>query len=175
MMMKITMVMILLLVPMHVFATAQIPDRMLYQGETYPLFTEPLEQYFSEQAPRREALFPSVCTACWRGYVATWEVKENYLYITKLVAGTCRPDASEIPLATIFPGQTAPVKAVWFSGELRIPQGKLLRYERRGFGAVYERELYVTIKKGRLVHEMVIDNAKREDSSHPGPMTPSLQ
>jgi len=172
---KLLVLLVLTLLPVPVFATAQIPDRILYQGEEYPLFSEPLEQYLRAQEPRTEALFPSVCTACWRGYVATWEVKENFLYVTKLVAGTCRPDASEIPLATLFPGQTAPVKALWFSGTLRIPQGKQLRYERRGFGAVYERELSVRIEKGRVVNEMVIDNANREDPSRPGPLTPPLQ
>ena len=171
---NVTIVMILLLVPMHAFATAQMPDRILYQGETYPLFTEPLERYLSENRLRTKELFFSVCTACWRGYVATWEVKENYLYITKLVEGTCRPDAKEIPLANIFPGQTAPVKAIWFSGDLRIPQGEIIRYERRGYGAVYGREVYLTIKNGRIVNEMIIENTKRERSSTPGPMTPPL-
>jgi hypothetical protein len=154
---NIIIVMILLLVPINAFATAQIPDRILYQGETYPLFSEPLERYLSENTPRTKELFPSVCTACWRGYVATWEVKENYLYITKLAEGTCGPDAKEIPISNIFPGETAPVKAVWYSGDLRIPQGKPLRNERRGYGSVYERELYVTIKNGKVVNEMIIN------------------
>ncbi len=172
---NITIAMILLFVPINAFATAQIPDRILYQGEAYPLFTEPLERYLSENTPRTERLFFSVCTACWRGYVATWELKENYLYITKLVEGTCRPDAKEIPFENVFPGQAAPVKAVWFSGVLRIPQGERLRYERRGYGAVYERELWLTIRNGKMASETIIDNAKREHSSLPGPLIPLRQ
>jgi hypothetical protein len=166
---NVMLLLILLLVPVNASATAQMPDRILYQGELYPLFSEPLGRYLDEHGPRTKELFFSVCTACWRGYVATWEVKENYLYLTKLVEGTCRPDAKEIPIAALFPGQTAPVKADWFSGDLRIPQGERVRYERRGYGAVYERELYVTIRNGRLVSEMTIDNTKQEPSPRPGP------
>ena len=152
--------MLLLLARTSAFATAQIPDHIMYQGETYSLFAEPLDSYLNRLTPGHHELFPSVCTACWRGYVASWEVRENFLYLSKIVEGTCSPDAHEIPLENIFPGQAAPVRANWYSGVLQIPQGKRLRYERRGYGAVYERVLLLTVKDGKIISEMTMDNTK---------------
>lgn len=156
----------LMLLPKAVLATAQIPDRLIYEGETYALFNEPLEEYFTEKNPRPKDVFPSgYCSACWRGYIATWEIKESFLYLNKLVEGTCSSDAKEIAISKIFPGQEAPVKATWFNGELRVPQGEELLYVHMGYGSVYERDLILTIKNGKLIKKKIIDNTKKEHPS----------
>jgi hypothetical protein len=38
--------------------------------------------------------------------------------------------------------------AHWYSGTLRIPRGKLLRYVHGGYGSVYERDEMVQIERG---------------------------
>ncbi|CAG1020056.1 hypothetical protein DOJK_00048 [Patescibacteria group bacterium] len=144
-----------------VFATAQFPDLLIYEGETVGIFTNPLEMYFDEKHPRPDELFKFSCTANWRGYLATWEIKEGVLYLVKLVDGSCGENAPEIPLSKLFPNQTAPIKATWFSGELKIPQGKQLQYVHMGYGSIYEKELHLTIKNGKLVNKITIDNSKK--------------
>ena len=62
------------------FGTAQIPDYLIYQGDTLAIFSNPLEKYF-EQIGKRELIDFVGCgsTACWRGYKAIWELKDDKL------------------------------------------------------------------------------------------------
>jgi hypothetical protein len=56
-----------------VFGTAQIPDFLIYEGDTLSIYANPLESYF-ENHPRPDSLFAEVgynSTACWRGYVSS--------------------------------------------------------------------------------------------------------
>ena len=142
-------------------ATAQFPDLLVYEGETVGIFSNPLESYFDDNHPRPNDVFKYSCTANWRGYLASWEIKEGFLYLIKLVDGSCSEDAPEIPLKKIFPKQKAPIKAVWFSGVLKIPQGEQLRYVHMGYGSVYEKELHLVIENGKLIETKHIDNSKK--------------
>ena len=153
----------LMLLPKAVLATAQAPDHLIYEGETHALFSNPLEEYFNENNVRPKDVFSEGCTtACWRGYVALWEIKGKYLYLLK-IEPCC--GGGEIPISKIFPGRDAPIKATWFSGELRIPQGEELSYVHMGYGSVYERDLVLTIKNGKLIKKKIIDNTKKEHPS----------
>jgi len=143
------------------FSTAQMADHLIYKGETLPIFTNPLESFFSDKNPRPSNTFHFLCTACWRGYIATWKIEDNKLYLIKIVEGTCSSDAPEIDVSKIFKGKKLPVEAYWYSGILRIPRGKMLSYVHMGYGSVYEKELILTIENGKLVKEETIDNIKK--------------
>ena len=134
--------------------TAQVPERLIYEGEELPLtFCPPLP----EQDPRLQErnddelkeCDPIVfSTACWRRYIATWEIKDGRFYLAnvmgryKLVSDT-------------------PLFAHWFSGVLRVPKGKLLQYVHMGFATVYEQELHIKIENGVVVETTVVDNRGR--------------
>jgi len=45
--------------------------------------------------------FQSNCTALWRGYVGTWEIIENRLYLI-IISGVIQ-DGEKAQLSTIFP------------------------------------------------------------------------
>ena len=62
--------------------TAQIHERLQFDGETYGMANEPLRQYFAKNEIDIRLNAPS--TACWRGYFGEWEVVDNKLYLTKL-------------------------------------------------------------------------------------------
>jgi hypothetical protein len=145
----------------NALATAQMPDLLIYEGEKVGIFSNPLETYFDKNHPRPNELFKFSCTASWRGYLATWEIKDGFLYLLKLVEGGCDEKAAEIPLSKVFPKQKAPIKATWFSGSLVIPQGQELEYVHMGYGSVYEKELHLIIKNGKLVDKLTIDNSKK--------------
>ncbi len=155
---------IIFLYSVSAFATAQFPDYLVYNGETVSIFSNPLESFFSEQNPRPDNLFRYSCTACWRGYVATWEVKDGKLYLVKAIEGTCDSNAPEIDMSKVF-GRKLPVEATWFSGVLRIPRGELLSYVHMGYGSVYEKELILTFKNGKLISEEIVDNTKKKIKS----------
>lgn len=155
-------VFILLIIPQTTFATAQFPDILIYKGKKVSINSNPLESYFNEEHPRPRDLFQFTCTAIWRGYVATWEIKDDYLYLVKLVEGTCSDNAKKIPLSRIFPGAKKSIKAIWYSGTLIIPEGKILDYVHMGYESLYEKETRLTIEDGKLVDSKTIDNKSRE-------------
>ncbi|MFC1824837.1 hypothetical protein ACFL9T_19180 [Thermodesulfobacteriota bacterium] len=152
----------ILLLSNNAFATAQFGDRLIYKGETVSIFSNPLESFFNEKNPRPNRLFRASCSACWRGYVATWKIEDETLYLIKLVQGTCGSDAKEIQISRVFPERNAPVKATWFTGTLRVPRGKRLSYVHMGYGSIFEKDLYLTFEKGKLTGEHLVDNTKKE-------------
>jgi len=142
----------------NLFATAQIPDKLKYEGKTLKLYSTPLGPYLAKKFPKGTELFQSSCTACWRGYVATWEIKDDYLYLIKVVEGNCMNKAPEIPLKKIFPGKKAPIKATWFSGALRVPMGEEIHYEHMGFESQFEKDMLIAITEGKVIKKEIIDN-----------------
>lgn len=137
-------------------ATAQIPDALIYQGEEHFLFSNPLESYWNKDRPRPP--FQMWHTANYRGYKATWEIDGDTLYLKNLKA---KVDGKYVGMEYLFPQAKGRVPAAWFSGTLRVPQGKQLYYVHMGYESVYERELFLTIDKGKVVGKQTIDNSKK--------------
>ena len=81
------------------------------------------------------------------------------LYLVKVIEGTCDSNAPEIDMSGVF-GKKLPIQAIWFNGVLRIPGCKMLSYVHMGYGSVYEKELFLTFKNGKLVNEEIADNTK---------------
>lgn len=134
--------------------TAQISEKLFINGERVPLLTNPLDLYFDlgGKGPR----FQSTSTALWRGYVGTWELTNNRLYLIALV-GTLE-DGSEALLKNIFPDFADRVFAHWYSGILRIPRGKMIHYRHMGYGSKFERDQFITIYNGVVTSERVVEN-----------------
>ena len=65
---------------LNVFATAQESDQLIYNGKMYSLSSNPLESYFEKYPDKRPR--PEVMTSSlWRGYVATFEIRDSMLYV----------------------------------------------------------------------------------------------
>lgn len=124
--------------------TAQISEYLDYQNTGYSLLTQPLEDWF-RQCGRRPA-FAMRHTACWRGYVGSWEIRDDLLYLVDL-EGTMQ-SGEEADLRTVFPDQEGPVFAEWFSGDLRCPTGPLVEYVHQGFQSRYASELVLRVENG---------------------------
>lgn len=142
------------LVPQSAPATTQIPDTIIIDGQKHSLVSLPLEQYYGPGRPRPKFRAPN--TATWRGYLATWEIDRGRLYLKSIRAWLGK---REVGLEALFPGQNAPIPASWFTGQLRVPQGKVLR------GGVphpvHEKDLMITVEQGRVARQEIIDNAGR--------------
>jgi hypothetical protein len=136
------------------------------------MYSCPLEPWFAtqnqDQELRRVVLQCSGrSSACWRGYVGTWEIRSNTLYLIKL-RQECTDDPVKITIDNVetniryssyLPAADAlPMPAPWFSGTLRVPQGKELRYVHMGFGSIYERDLFLQITNGVVEKEYVVNN-----------------
>lgn len=55
--------------------TDQIKEKIIINGEQYSMVTEPLLPYL--KALNNKVKFQYETTACWRGYLGTWELKNN--------------------------------------------------------------------------------------------------
>ena len=162
--------------------TAQIGDRLFYKGEKHWMETYPLGQYLRT---RDDIHFDSATcwSSCHRGYIGSWEIIDNKLFLIGLVEGTVcdpeDPEKVEIDLGYIFPNVCAPnqerVFASWYTGHMCAPFGKILARAR--FHCIFEKELCFEVENGIIVHEEEIDNndlekaiVRRMERSSPGIM-----
>ena len=134
--------------------TAQIGEKLCYEGHEVSMCSEPLGAYFELSGINPE--FDFSCTALWRGYVGTWEIRDDRFYLIGL-SGTLK-DGTEATVATFFPDFPERVLAHWYSGQLRIPKGKMLEYVHMGYGSTYEEDLFITIEKGVVTKTSVQHN-----------------
>ena len=143
--------------------TAQIAEKLLYQGEQVAMCTNPLGDYFAMGGfnPR----FESMSTALWRGYVGGWEIVDDRLYLVSL-DGTLE-DGTDATLETVFPGFPDRVFAHWYSGSVRIPQGKQLEYVHMGYASKFEQDLLLEIERGVVVATRVRQNGVAESDHAP--------
>jgi len=148
-----------------VHATTQIPEVLIYAGTTNDMYSTPLETLFSADNPKPRLFYehPS-STACWRGYVGTWKIEADELYLVALREGDPRTDA--IHLNRVNPQWVSPVKATWFSGTIRIGKGKVLMGG-MGFSETRARDVFLEIKAGKVVSTREIDNTRQKEKAEP--------
>ncbi len=109
--------------PTHVAATEQIADVLIYESTEYEIRSTPLAQLFSKQQIDAILSIDSWCSASWRGYKAYWRIEGDVLLLTGLEVDPC--DASTpVSARGFFPGQSYPIQADWFSGDIQAPTGK---------------------------------------------------
>ena len=144
--------------------TAQVSEVLLYEGEELSLCNEPLELYI-EKIPMK-VRFEAPHTALWRGYVGTWAIEADRLYL-KSIDATIQGESGyeEIGMDRVFPDHPEGLFAHWFTGELRCPQGALIKYVHGGFGSVYEKDLFFKVKKGVVIDRRVVVNGKAPEGS----------
>ncbi len=142
------------------YATAQMPDKITINNHSYNLYTNPLEAYFASN-PQKRPESDVVSSACWRGYVASWEIVDDELVLRKVEVSVTDPKAKgdefktimEDRIGDIFPG-VLKVVAIWYSGTLTIPEGDLVEYVHMGYASTYERYIMVAIEKGRVIKQL---------------------
>jgi hypothetical protein len=84
-------------------------------------------------------------TACWRQYIATWEIKDGRFYLVSI--------EGKFALVGV-----EPLLADWFTGEVRVPMGEVIKYVHMGFASVFAEELYIAIADGVVVSRRYVDN-----------------
>lgn len=99
--------------------TRQIRDVLIYNEEEYYLNQEYLERFFEECPDKIPKDFhPGGFSACWRGYVASFELIEKQLYVReiRMITGS---QSDETVLDEMFPNEH---KFDWFTGLIRIDE-----------------------------------------------------
>lgn len=98
--------------------TAQVPERLFFEGREYGMATEPLRGYLARHW--KKLRFRPSSTALWRGYIGTWEIRDGRLFLIDLDATLSDGTAVNLPL--LFPD--APVRQL--EGMSRSDHLKLL-------------------------------------------------
>jgi hypothetical protein len=135
--------------------TAQQHERLILDGNLLSLAATPLEVYFYKSGTKTP--FRMVHTGLHRGYVGTWEIVGDKLFLSELAIPSYARDhmtdklipfERKVDLTTLFVDAVGPVFAEWFTGELRCPQGELKEYHHGGFASVYEADLLINLVAG---------------------------
>jgi len=183
-------IILFLFFPLKLFGTAQVPDVIIYKGDTLSLNAFPLNFYPDKELINTKTLFESkigpCCTCCWRGYIAVWEIIDNKLYLTKIKNYCYLSYTRDIEsynkvgigidsigfefadLKLLFPDryENGKVRADWVNGKLFSPQGNLLFYFQDGSENIYERELEFNFENGLLIGTEQLDNSKTKKSKY---------
>lgn len=143
----------LLLFTSDLFATAQYPDKIYFEGKQYSLHSNPMEDYF-EKYPDKKPKSGIVSSALWRGYVATFEILDEELYLKDIEIMVSNPDKKYDYIFQSVIEQVVPkgerLKIDWFTGLLVLPDGKLVNYVHMGYGSTYEKYVLLEIAAGEF-------------------------
>ena len=141
--------------------TAQTMEKLILNGEEVRMASDPLTPYLDSLDEKPN--FYSIHTGCWRGYVGTWEIKDEKLFFIDIDGfAEIEPKTyGKVDINFLFPNQKI-VFADWFSGEIRVPKGNRVKYAHMGYESTYESDLFLTFKDGQLVGQKTVDNYAEE-------------
>ncbi|WP_417444005.1 hypothetical protein [Joostella sp.] len=168
-------VIVILFLSQNSFASPQMPDYIIYKGDTIPIYNLILEKYFQKiEKSDKGSLFglkfrDGASFNCWRGYQAIYEIENNSLYLKNIIdCGEKKIDksASENRMNEIFGNKVINGKVYidWFSGDFTIPNGELLRWD-GVFHKTFEKGILIKVNNGKVSEiskvENYIDDPKR--------------
>ena len=162
-----------LAVPLRGLATTQMPDLAIVDGQRGDLYGDVPDVPFVSMAwvmkrnhgqpdPEVDAAWARLrpyraggsCSAAWRGYLATWEVRADKLWLVGLTFEPCN-GRSPVPISALFPQAANGAFADWVSGKLIVSIGPWTR-EVGPYGH-FDAYWQITVHKGEIVSRDRID------------------
>ena len=146
------------------FATAQVPDYIIWEEDTLPMLTNPLESYFEAHNIKFSDLSSvrNSSTACCRGYEAIFEIKEGNLYVVNVFGKKYYKDKNGNSqfkpinvMDSIFPNQKEYLLKE-YTGFLRIPVGERTSFVQMGYAYDYEGYAFIEIEKGKVIQSQML-------------------
>ncbi len=92
----------------------QLPEIVMIEGVLHTLYTAPLLTWL--RAQNSPPVFDQRTPNCERGYIGSWKISDNALWLTSLYAWR---NGELTTLSNLFPDQQE-VEADWFSGPLLV-------------------------------------------------------
>lgn len=133
--------------------TAQVKDNCKYLGCDYqmpylldiPLGDPRIVELSSVELQSVDSNGLYLSTACWRNYLATWEIHNNQLLLVRLEGKYKLADGNALV-------------ADWFTGEFELPQGELVDCNvELGFQLKYTKAVTLRFVAGVLVESILRD------------------
>lgn len=156
-----------------ILASPQMPDYLIYKNDTIAVYQLILENYFNKiRATDNGKLFglsfrDNSSTSCWRGYQAIYIIQNDSLFLTHILScGEFRNNkdrlditGSDNKIKQIFGNKAYNNKVYinWYSGDISIPRGEILRWD-GVFSRTYYKEEMLSFKKGLLSKSKLVDN-----------------
>ncbi|MBB5282682.1 hypothetical protein HNQ92_000803 [Rhabdobacter roseus] len=165
------MILLLTISPFKNFGTGQVPDILIFNGDTSSISSTPLEA-FPTMDSLQKRLFGGkegcFSTACWRRYQAEWTILNNQLYLTNIFSCCFHENRIKADLKTLFGEkcENGKVKASWVTENLITPKGKFLFYSPSDYYSVYEGQTVLVFEKGALIETKNYDNSKSRQSEY---------
>jgi len=167
--MKILKTLLLLLISIELLATAQYPDYLIYKSDTLIIYSNPLELFLEKRGSRELPDFKGCSsTACWRGYLAIWELRNDSIFLKEIT--NCSKlncdSVNNANLEKLFGDNfiNDEVFANWIDFEIGNPHGNLLQYIHSGYQSIYEFERVFKFKNGILKSITNFDNTNSKQS-----------
>jgi len=170
---KVIVFLFFVLCSKNLLATAQIGDILVVNEDTVWIHSNPLECYFATKGDNIRTIgglelgkykdengneyFVS-CSALWRGYIATWKLENDSLFLIGANTGCAGKDfrGEDIDISLEFGSNK--VFAWWFTGTICRPDGELIWYFHGGYESIYEREIHYVFVQGKLIDIEEINN-----------------
>lgn len=150
------------------FATAQYPDKIVYEGRECSLQTNPMNAFFAKN-PDKKPKSGLMSSALWRGYVATFAFETNTLVLKDIEIQVCvEKEEGQFPSCewksvkndVVPEGEDLPVD--WFTGVLVLPHGKLVNYVHAGYGSTYSDYIILELEQGKITGKRTYDHVQYE-------------
>lgn len=131
--------------------TLQASEIIFINEEKCSTRDEPLNIYIENLKIKPSFHYPT--TACWRGYIGTWEVKDDKLYLIDLIGYLnqyIQDKQKEVGLDYLFPDENE-VFAEWYTGEIKVDKGEIIGINETTYRWIFEESISLKIIKGLLV------------------------
>ncbi|MDR7130287.1 hypothetical protein J2X69_002635 [Algoriphagus sp. 4150] len=154
------LIIVILFLSKYGFASPQIPDYVIYKGDTIPVYSLILEEYFQKTSKQDDGRLVGLGSRdgslfnCWRGYQAIYSIENDSLFLKNIIdCGERRIDqnASEQRINKLFSNKVknGKVHIDWFSGDFSLSNGELLRGD-GVFYKTFENEILIKVKNGKV-------------------------
>lgn len=153
-------------------SSPQIPDLIIYKGDTIPTYHLLVEEYLRENHIEDNGqLFglsfrEGSSLNCWRGYQAIYEIEDEQLFLIALTncgefefEKTYDRNLSQLKMKKIFGNKVNGERVLvdWHSGKISLPKGDLVRWD-GVFYKIYDRETLVKLENGEIQEIVEIVN-----------------
>ncbi|MCU0322326.1 MAG: hypothetical protein MUE72_07915 [Chitinophagaceae bacterium] len=130
-------------------ATEQYGDRLVVNKDTSWIEATPLEDSLENKGSRSfgELNLGGNCSALWRGYVATWQLENNSLFLIKLQLDYCSDNPLDYDLSKEF--NKNKVFADWVNRTIRKPEGRFIQHGNYS-EPIHEGEIIYAFENGVL-------------------------
>ena len=160
----------------RLFASPQMPDYIIFKGDTIATYNLILEQYLQRQEKTEsEKLFGlsfrnssngEISFNCWRGYQAIYIIDNDSLFLVDIIScgerrnGKIDKTASIEKMKGIFGDNVVNGRVYinWFSGDISFPlTNEVLRWD-GVFYKIYEQETVISIAFGKILNVEDVNN-----------------